>query len=1236
MALFENVPITKDVRLVRDGSKNEGAGHDPYSDPVGRNSSTGERNRVALLPAFRDGFWADKKRIQDAWLYVCPADWKRVDQGSTPRSRVRLITQSWKQGGKDTPSEGNTTVWPGPEVTTDGEVTGATWLKEGGGSYPPNPANFVYVRISIVDLFMQWAPAGTLGPAADTTRGLANYGLLLAAVADDWTDTPSYTTTVGNVEFRLATAVYPPYLRVQYLDNLPPRAPTVFAPKGGSPAPVVTTASGLILPTSHSLSDPDLGATDVPGPKTDHLTGADYEVYLGTTTDVAITNGTATPIVARHQDIAGNVADIDYDIPIPDRFRNTEMKWRVADYDKRNVLGAWLAPQLVLPNARPTVEADQVHFQTSYTPDATISPAVTARPDDPDGFVFAVTRSLNVVIQRLLSNGEVVVMTPPDNWIDLGGGSAASDVASNSGPLQPGVRYRGYVQVRDANGAVSAGPGQAGFMGYKTFTPKVLQGPDHLSPITATYKHLSRRPTINIGNSVQWNAYRWTWTDAVSDDGLTLAGNTLYDSPIVTASPSLGGGFWDLSRQYPAAGTAGAAGTLPAKLPHWGDELWWTVEVRLLDGTWTGRSVPHPAVIDTLPDAPFWNLQMDAGTFVPLFQDTVTVSDTLDPIVRVPFSDPDKSRRSFDEKPVWRRVGIKYTDNTTRAQIFRRLYAYEDVFPLASLLTFKQPAALTPSNSGWTPGAGTHVLSYSSGVVSADFGSEYGGTSLVGVVTAQPASTVVDAGPDAAALVQQLDGSAATVYTNLSGVASLSIWRRVDGTLTNLGSLRLRVYCGSLSDWRDYAIATSGTTTGSVQKVTLNLASPTAVSGAGAHNLATVSGYALVTIATGALSFVYWVADLRIAGLLVSQTTYRLTSRYIDDNSESAWGNVGTVQLKASKLPTLTWGTKPDSADATPSLPVRYTGETALASIKLELLRRRGEYDLMAQRPGSLLFWPMDEASGTTANDRGVLTNRPGTITGSPTLGAAGITGDGRTGITFGGINKYITRADETALRPAAITFAVLLRITTLADFAVFVRKTDGGSGSWFLRTEGTGATHRALAFYVRTGASLYTKIGRWPADGTDPPLNTWLTAICTYDGTGGRFWISWIQIPTDAIQYDPNGLVTTDPTAGAAIVYSSPGALEVGVRGAAASVRMQMFEPLNRGIDAIEAQAIVDEISETLRNQLTYVGPDTPTTAASGDTVTLAVPTGTLLDDATYIARVTATDSDGLQAVLT
>lgn len=95
-------------------------------------------------------------------------------------------------------------------------------------------------------------------------------------------------------------------------------------------------------------------------------------------------------------------------------------------------------------------------------------------------------------------------------------------------------------------------------------------------------------------------------------------------------------------------------------------------------------------------------------------------------------------------------------------------------------------------------------------------------------------------------------------------------------------------------------------------------------------------------------------------------------------------------------------------------------------------------------------WWRLGESAGATAADE--MSVQAGTYTGTPTLGAAGYTGDGDTGITLDGTN-YVSVADNAAWDVGTADFS-LMAAASIASWPVvhqkmIVRGNGAGTGDY-------------------------------------------------------------------------------------------------------------------------------------------------------------------------------------------
>jgi hypothetical protein len=130
------------------------------------------------------------------------------------------------------------------------------------------------------------------------------------------------------------------------------------------------------------------------------------------------------------------------------------------------------------------------------------------------------------------------------------------------------------------------------------------------------------------------------------------------------------------------------------------------------------------------------------------------------------------------------------------------------------------------------------------------------------------------------------------------------------------------------------------------------------------------------------------------------------------------------------------------------------------------------------------LEWMMDETSGTVATDSSG-NAKDGTITGSPTLGAAGIINDGGTGILFDGVNgKYIVGPLENTLSLNQWTVIAFAKTSSTVEQTLAQRSGTGNGRFQIKNSWGTAdgkmyvQNDENLAF-VATPASVADGTGR-------------------------------------------------------------------------------------------------------------------------------------------------------------
>jgi hypothetical protein len=110
---------TKDTRAARtSGGANYGSGTEGEL-PVG--AWQGWRNRAFI--GFASIPFGDVVSVDKCILELDTSDQVNVGFGSSPKVKVQRVTASWSEGSLSSPGSGNSTVYPGPSVTSSGAVT---------------------------------------------------------------------------------------------------------------------------------------------------------------------------------------------------------------------------------------------------------------------------------------------------------------------------------------------------------------------------------------------------------------------------------------------------------------------------------------------------------------------------------------------------------------------------------------------------------------------------------------------------------------------------------------------------------------------------------------------------------------------------------------------------------------------------------------------------------------------------------------------------------------------------------------------------------------------------------------------------------------------------------------------------------------------------------------------------------------------------------------------------------
>lgn len=154
-------------------------------------------------------------------------------------------------------------------------------------------------------------------------------------------------------------------------------------------------------------------------------------------------------------------------------------------------------------------------------------------------------------------------------------------------------------------------------------------------------------------------------------------------------------------------------------------------------------------------------------------------------------------------------------------------------------------------------------------------------------------------------------------------------------------------------------------------------------------------------------------------------------------------------------------------------------------------------------------YWPMDEGSGTTVNDRSGTGNN-GTIVG----GATWVDGKSGKALSFDGTNTYVDCGNNESLSiDEAITietwFYPRAYVTGYAKypFSKWTTTSDGNYVMYFFGNS-AGTNYKKVQFYGKAGGTWH---GISPAYEISA-LNTWYHIVCTYSSTdGGKLYVNGI-----------------------------------------------------------------------------------------------------------------------------
>jgi hypothetical protein len=192
-----------------------------------------------------------------------------------------------------------------------------------------------------------------------------------------------------------------------------------------------------------------------------------------------------------------------------------------------------------------------------------------------------------------------------------------------------------------------------------------------------------------------------------------------------------------------------------------------------------------------------------------------------------------------------------------------------------------------------------------------------------------------------------------------------------------------------------------------------------------------------------------------------------------------------------------------------------WSANASSATIGVAFLAAPADYRSTVLADSPVLYWRLGETTGATTAADASPNNRPGTYSGAPTLGAAGlIVNDPNTAATLARASaQSVFRANEAALQiTAALSLEIWLKLTALpaaGQFHPVITKNASTNEIYAIDLNNPSGTVQ-IRFHIQTTAATVQTNVFTPAAGAVAHI------VCTYDGAQMATFVNGAQVGTN------------------------------------------------------------------------------------------------------------------------